>query len=74
MNNYNIRLTGLADAHLSSRMALDGLLDFAVRSSPQGLQQLVSMLEVVFVMMFLYTRAAAFYLTGALRGLRHRHH
>lgn len=52
-------------------MALDGLLDFAIRSSPQGLQQLVAMLQVVFVMMFLHTRAAAFDLTGALRGLRH---
>ncbi len=47
MYNHNIRLIDLSDAwssHLSSRMALDGLLDFAVRSSPQGLQQLVAML------------------------------
>lgn len=48
-------------------MALDGLLDFPVRSSPQGLQQLVSMLEVVFVVMFLYTGAAALDPSGAPR-------
>lgn len=51
-------------------MALDGLLDFPVRSSPQGLQQLVSMLEVVFVVMFLYAGAAAPEPSGLRRGPR----
>lgn len=42
------------DAHLSARVPLDGLLDFAVGAPSQRLQQLVAVLQVVLVMVFLH--------------------
>lgn len=41
-------------AHLSAGVPLDGLLDFAVRASPQRLQQLVAVFQIVLVVVFLH--------------------
>lgn len=45
-------------AHLSARVPLNGLLDFAIGASSQRLQQLVAMLQVVLVMVFLHARVS----------------
>ena len=46
-------------AHLSAGVPLDGLLDLPVGASPQRLQQLVAVLQVVLVVVLLHARAAS---------------
>lgn len=52
------RCSQLLVAHLSAGVPLDGLLDFAVGASPERLQQLVAVFQVVLVVVFLHARAA----------------
>ena len=46
-------------SHLSAGVPLDGLLHFAVGASPQRLQELVAVLQVVLVVVLLHARVPA---------------
>lgn len=46
-------------AHLSARVPLYGLLDFAIGAPSQRLQELVAVLQVVLVMVFLHARVSS---------------